>query len=113
MDACDLCKKRWEGTQEGNFHILPKALTRCDFERRVKEKGDFIWITAHQAVYCIPREWAANVHPGGARSLLSHHGNDCSEDYDFHSPQTRIQIWVKFKEGDLVPCTGPKSCSIQ
>jgi cytochrome b involved in lipid metabolism len=61
---------------------------------------DELWLSAHGRVYDITAMFAAGGHPGGARSLLSHAGKDCSSDFDFHSVRSR-RDWAQYQVGWL------------
>ncbi|KAJ1635198.1 cytochrome b5-like heme/steroid binding domain-containing protein [Pavlovales sp. CCMP2436] len=61
---------------------------------------DDLWLSAHGRVYNISALLASGSHPGGAKSLLSHAGTDCSRDFDFHSVPGR-RDWAKYQVGWL------------
>jgi cytochrome b involved in lipid metabolism len=64
-----------------------------------RTQGD-LWLSAHGRVYDITAMFASGGHPGGAKSLLSHAGKDCSSDFDFHSVRSR-RDWAQYQVGWL------------
>ena len=44
-------------------------------------------------------------HPGGKRIILKQAGNDCSEDFGFHSSAAH-EIWRKYQIGTLLTSHG-------
>mmetsp|Transcript_13073 Transcript_13073/g.15868 ORF Transcript_13073/g.15868 Transcript_13073/m.15868 type:complete len:273 (-) Transcript_13073:488-1306(-) len=67
-------------------------------------RPDDCWIIAHGIVYDVTRYIAK--HPGGAQSILRRAGQDCSNDFDFHSSYSKKKLWRRHQIGRLSYCDG-------
>ena len=54
------------------------------------------WIMAQGKVYDVTRY--LSLHPGSLSTLLRKGGQDCTQDYHFHSKRARI-LWKKYHIG--------------
>ena len=64
------------------------------------------WLIADGIVYDVT-DWLLH-HPAGVKSIVRHAGQDCTEDFHFHSKQA-IQYWKKYQIGYI---EGHSSCMI-
>ncbi|KAG8467953.1 hypothetical protein KFE25_007005 [Diacronema lutheri] len=62
-------------------------------------EGD-LWMSAHGRVYDVSRLFESGAHPGGGKSLLSHAGQDCTLDFNFHSVAGQ-RDWAQYQIGWL------------
>lgn len=122
-DACEYCDDlcRWAACKACNekeerikARPAPRPgcgrFTTCQLRRHCT-KSD-VWLAAHGVVYDATE--ILEEHPGGVRSILRHAGQDCTEDFDFHSKAAR-GLWKDLKIGTLVHCPkdgGDSRCAI-
>ena len=74
--------------------------------------GDASRVAAHKVVYDVTE--MVQQHPGGARAILRHAGQESSRDFDFHSPEGR-KVWKPHRIGTLERCPsepGGEGCAI-
>lgn len=116
--GCPLCRARWEerAAQSLPYSLDEARVTPCDVQRRAFSSSphpEFFFLIANKKLYCVPREWAERVHPGGLSSIASHNGKECTKDLNFHS-QGAQKKWGLFLEGSsVVPCSPPSpSCTV-
>ena len=82
----------------------------CQVRRR--NPAESCWLVAHKVVYDVTE--MVQQHPGGARAILRHAGQESSRDFDFHSPEGR-KVWKPHRIGTLERCPsepGGEGCAI-
>jgi predicted heme/steroid binding protein len=84
---CERVKRR-DGGRLWDVYTRAEVAAHCSAQS--------CWLIAHGRVYdvtaFVPR------HPGSARAILRHAGEDASADFDFHRAATRT-FWRKFQIG--------------
>mmetsp|Transcript_14137 Transcript_14137/g.32067 ORF Transcript_14137/g.32067 Transcript_14137/m.32067 type:complete len:164 (+) Transcript_14137:73-564(+) len=104
LPDCALCQSRREAepgkTQRSNVY------TWCQVRRRVLEGS--LWLVAHGNIY--DASGYVDEHPGSVEAILKKVGEDCSEDFDFHTSASRRKEWASVRVGRVVKCGpgGPK-----
>jgi hypothetical protein len=94
------------GPRAHDAQLLSSRYTVCDVRRRANASAGEVWLHAHGIVYDCGS--FVRQHPGGPKSILSHVGQDCTEDFDFHSYEAQKQ-WRKLAVGTLAPCAAQPS----
>jgi hypothetical protein len=75
------------------------SYSRCEIRRHCTQQS--CWLVSHGKIYDVTS--AVRTHPGGARAILRHAGQEASEDFEFHSAAAK-KLWKPLLIGSVEPC---------
>ena len=109
---CSRCAEKMHPSieaQNNTWETIQKV-TQCQVSQYNGENGRDIWILLGEKVINASLFAQEYPHPGGIRVLQKRAGQDCSNDFYFHSQKSR-NLWLKYQVALLVPCALLKTAS--